>query len=74
MKSKVAQLLERYGYTQDTEPAEYVRYWRSERYSLPVSLINGIWEFCDDAKVQRGTGSPVGLRRLELAILRSAKP
>jgi hypothetical protein len=33
----------------------------------------GIWECCDDAKVQRGTGSRVGLRRLELSILRSEK-
>ena len=71
--SKVTQLLERYGYEQDAEPAEYVRYWRSERHALPVSLVNGIWECCDDAKVQRGTGSVAGLRRLELAILRSEK-
>jgi hypothetical protein len=35
--------------------------------------FNGIWECCDDAKVQRGTGSKVGLRRLELAILRSER-
>ena len=74
MKSKVAQLLERYGYQQEQEPTEYnVRYWRSERYALPVSLVNGIWECCDDAKVQRGTGSKMGLRRLELSILRSEK-
>ena len=74
MKSKVAKLLERYGYTQDAEPAEYnVRYWSSERYALPVSLLNGIWECCDDSKVQRGTGSKTGLRRLELAILRTKK-
>jgi MoxR-like ATPase len=50
--SKVTQLLERYGYEQDAEPAEYVRYWRSERHALPVSLVNGIWECCNDAKVQ----------------------
>ena len=74
MKSKVAQLLDRYGYTQDAEPAEYnIRYWRSERFALPVSLLNGIWECCDDNKVQRGTGSKGGLRRLELAILRTEK-
>jgi hypothetical protein len=74
MKSKVAELLERYGYTQDAEPTEYnVRYWSSERYALPVSLLNGIWECCDDSKVQRGTGSKTGLRRLELAILRTKK-
>jgi hypothetical protein len=74
MKSKVVHLLERYGYQQDAEPTEYnVRYWRSDRYGLPVSLVNGIWECCDDAKLQRGTGSKAGLRRLELAILRSAK-
>jgi hypothetical protein len=72
--SKVTQLLERYGYEQDAEPAEYVRHWRSERHALPVSLVNGIWECCDDAKVQRGTGSVAGLRRLELAILRSETP
>ena len=72
MKSKVAQLLHRHGYTQDAEPAEFnVRYWRSVRYALPVSLVNGIWECCDDSKVQRGTGSKGGLRRLELAILRT---
>ena len=72
--SKVAQLLERYGYTQDAEPTEYnIRYWRSDRYGLPVSLVNGIWECCDDAKLQRGTGSKAGLRRLELAILRSER-
>jgi hypothetical protein len=35
--------------------------------------FNGIWECCDDAKVQRGTGSVAGLRRLELGILRSEK-
>ena len=74
MKSKVAHLLERYGYAQDAEPTEYnVRYWRSERYGLPVSLVNGIWECCDDAKLQRGTGSKVRLRRLELAILRTER-
>ena len=50
-----------------------VRYWSSERYALPVSLLNGIWECCDDSKVQRGTGSKTGLRRLELAILRTKK-
>ena len=74
MKSKVAQLLERYGYAQDAEPTEYnVAYWRSNCYGLPVSLVNGIWECCDDVKTQRGTGSKAGLRRLELAILRSEK-
>jgi hypothetical protein len=73
--SKVAQLLKRYGYTQDAEPTEYnVRYWRSDRYGLPVSLVNSIWEAASDgSKVQRGTGSKVGLRRLELSILRSEK-
>ena len=73
--SKVTQLLERYGYTQDVEPAESnVRYWRSDRYALPVSVINSIWEAASDgSKVQRGTGSKVGLRRLELSILRSEK-
>lgn len=74
MKSKVAQLLERYGYQEEEKPSEYnVRYWRSDRYELPVSVINGIWECCDDAKVQRGTGSKIGLRRLELAILRTER-
>jgi hypothetical protein len=74
MKSKVAELLECYGYTQDAEPTEYnVRYWRSGRYGLPVSLVNGIWECCDGSKVQRGTGSKMGLRRLELAILRTER-
>jgi len=75
MKSKVAQLLERYGYRQEAEPTEYnVRYWRSDRYALPVSVINSIWEAASDgSKVQRGTGSKVGLRRLELSILRSEK-
>ena len=71
--SKVTQLLERHGYEQDAVPADYVRYWRSERYALPVSLVNGIWECCDDAKLQRGTGSKAGLRRLELSLLRSEK-
>ena len=75
MKSKVAELLERYGYTQDAKPTEYnIRYWRSERYALPVSVINSIWEAASEgSKVQRGTGSKAGLRRLELAILRSEK-
>ena len=74
MKSKIAQLLERYGYQQEVLSSEYnVKYWRSDRYELPVSVINGIWECCDDAKVQRGTGSKMGLRRLELAILRTEK-
>jgi len=46
MKSKVAQLLERYGYQQEHEPSEYnVRYSTSDRYELPVSVINGIWEW-----------------------------
>ena len=72
--AKVTQLLERYGYQEDAERTEYnVCHWRSERYGLPVSLINGIWECCDDTKLQRGTGSKVGLRRLELAIPRSEK-
>ena len=75
MKSKVAELLERYGYSQDAESTEYnIRYWRSERYALPVSVINSIWEAASEgSKVQRGTGSKAGLRRLELAILRSEK-
>jgi hypothetical protein len=75
MKSKVVQLLERYGYSQDAESTEYnIRYWRSERYALPVSVINSIWEAASEgSKVQRGTGSKAGLRRLELAILRSEK-
>ncbi len=74
MKSKVAQLLERYGYAQEAEPSECnIRGWRSPRYDLPVSIVNGIWECCDDSKVQRGTGSKGGLRRLELAILRTEK-
>jgi len=74
MKSKVAQLLDHYGYTQDAESAECnIRYWRTERFGLPVSLVNGIWECCDDNKVQRSTGSKGGLRRLELAILRTEK-
>ena len=73
-RSKVVLLLERYGYTQDTEPADYnVRYWRGVRYALPVSLVNGIWECCDDSKVQRGTGSKAGLRRLEIAIQRTER-
>ena len=75
MKSKVAQLLERYGYTQDAEPVEYnVRYWRSDRYALPVSVINSMWEAASDgSKVQRGTGSKMGIGRLELSILRSER-
>jgi hypothetical protein len=74
MKSKVAQLLERYGYTQETKPSEYnIRGWHSPHYSLPVTVVNGIWECCDDEKVQRGTSSKEGLRRLELAIQRTAK-
>jgi len=73
--SKVTQLLERYGYTQDAEPADdSIRYWRSSRYGLPVSVVNSIWEVASDgSRVQRGTGSKRGLRRLELAILRSEK-
>jgi len=40
MKSKVVQLLERYGYQQEEKPSEYnVKYWRSDRYELPVSVI-----------------------------------
>jgi len=39
---------------------------------LTVSLINGICKCCDDEKVQRGTGSKRLLRRLELAIERTA--
>lgn len=75
MKSKVAELLEPYGYRQDAEPTEYnIRYWRNNRYALPVSVINSIWEAASDgSKVQRGTGSKAGLRRLELAILRSER-
>ena len=74
MKSKVAQLLERYGYQQEATPSEYnIRGWHSTRYALPVSVVNGIWECCDDEKVQRGTGSVSGLRRLELAILRTER-
>jgi hypothetical protein len=73
--SKVTQLLERYGYTQDAEPADDgIRYWRRSRYGLPVSVVNSIWEVASDgSRVQRGTGSKLGLRRLELAILRSEK-
>jgi hypothetical protein len=75
VNSKVAELLERYGYRQDAVPTEYnIRYWRSDRYALPVSVINSIWEAASDgSKVQRGTGSKAGLRRLELAILRSER-
>ena len=74
MKSKVVLLLERYGYAQEAKPSEYnIRGWYSQKYALPVSVVNGIWECCDDAKVQRGTGSKAGLRRLELAILRTEK-
>jgi hypothetical protein len=74
MKPKVVQLLERYGYTQEAKPSEYnIRGWHSDRYSLPVSVVNGIWECWDDEKVQRGTSGKTGLRRLELAILRTEK-
>ena len=74
MKSKVVLLLERYGYVQEAKPSEYnIRGWHSDRYSLPVSVVNGIWECCDDEKVQRGTSGKAGLRRLELAILRTEK-
>jgi hypothetical protein len=75
MKSKVAELLERYGYRQDAEATEYnIRYWRSDRYALPVSVLNSIWEAASDgSRVQRGTGSKAGLRRLELAILRTER-
>jgi hypothetical protein len=75
MKSKVVQLLERYGYEQgDAEPSNFgVRYWRSERYSLPVSIVNGIWEACDGEKVQRGCSGDRALQRLEAAILRTQK-
>jgi hypothetical protein len=75
VKSRVAELLERYGYQQDAEPTEYnIRYWRSDRYALPVSVINSIWEAASDGfNVQRGPGSKAGLRRLELSILRSGR-
>jgi len=72
--SKVVQLLKRYGYVQETEPSEYnIRGWHSDRYSLPVSVVNGIWECCDDEKVQRGTSGKASLRRLELAIQRTER-
>jgi len=38
MKSKVAQLLERYGYAQEAKPSEYnIRGWHSQQYALPVN-------------------------------------
>jgi hypothetical protein len=74
VKSKIVLLLEKYGYTQDAEPTEYdVRYWASNLYSLTVSIVNGIWESCDDVTVKRGTCGTHSLRGLELSILRSEK-
>ncbi|MGB8580977.1 MAG: hypothetical protein WCD47_09155 [Candidatus Sulfotelmatobacter sp.] len=44
MRSKVAQLLDRYGYAQEAEPSEYnIRGWHSQQYALPVTVVNGIW-------------------------------
>jgi hypothetical protein len=56
MKSKIAQLLERYDYAQEAKPSEYnIRARHSQQYALPVTVVNGIWECRDDEKVQRGT-------------------
>ena len=72
--SKVAQLLDRYGFVQEAKPSEYnIRGLHSSRYSLPVTVVNGIWECCDDETVQRGTSGKVSLRRLELAIQRTER-
>jgi hypothetical protein len=72
--SKIETLLTRYDYKQDSEPAEDgVRYWHSSTYTLPISIIDSIWECTDGSKVFRGTGSRPALRRLELAILRTVK-
>ena len=72
--SKVVQLLERYGYVQEAKPSEYnIRGWHSCHYALAISVVNGIWECCDDEKVQRGTSGKAGLRRLELAIQRTER-
>ena len=74
MKPKVVLLLERYGYVQEAKPSEYnIRGWHSSRYSLPVTVVNGIWECWDDETVQRGTASKGGLRRLEVPTQRMAK-
>ena len=71
--SKIETLLARYGYKQGKKADFGVRYWLSERYALPFSVVNSIWEAAIDDKVQRGTGSKAGLRRLELAIQRSER-
>lgn len=72
--NKIEILLTRYDYKQDSEPDEDgVRYWHSSTYGLPISIIDSIWECTDGSKVSRGTGSRPALRRLESAILRTAK-
>jgi len=71
--SKIETLLTRYDYKQGEKADFGVRYWLSERYALPVSVVNSIWEAAIDNRIQRGTGSKAGLRRLELAIQRSER-
>lgn len=71
--SEIETLLTRYGYKQGEKVDFGVRYWLSERYALPVSVVNSIWEAAINDKIQRGTDSKAGLRRLELAILRSER-
>jgi hypothetical protein len=69
---KIEALLERLEYRQDSGAADDgVRYWHSHRFGMPVSVVDSIWETAWEAKVNRGTGSTAGLRRLELAILRT---
>jgi hypothetical protein len=71
--SKIDTLLTRYGYKQGEKEDFGVRYWLGVRYALPISVVNSIWEAAIDDKIQRGTGSKAGLRRLELAIQRSER-
>ena len=71
---KIEALLERLEYRQDSGAADDgVRYWRSHRFEMPVSVVDSIWETAWRGKVNRGTGSRAGLRRLELAILRQGR-
>jgi hypothetical protein len=63
---KIEALLERLEYRQDSGAADDgVRYWHSHRFGMPVSVVDSIWETAWEAKVNRGTGSRAGLRRLE---------
>lgn len=67
--NKIEMLLKRLNYRQDSGAADDgVRYWHSDRYGMPISIVDSIWESAWEGKVNRGTGSTPALRRLELAI------